>query len=61
MRGAILFDFLREHHAAFAEFFAREFFFAACGALDKIGEPDAEFDHAAIFVVLSSSPTMPDS
>lgn len=46
-----LFEFAGKQHAAFGEFLALDFFHAFGGALDQVGEADAEFDEAFVFGV----------
>src|SRR5712692_184556 len=45
-------ELLRQHDAAFGKIFAHQFFHAPCGALDKVGEPNPEFNHTLVVVVI---------
>lgn len=49
--GFHFFDFTGEKDAALGEFLALNFFHAFGGALDQVGEADAEFDEAFVFGV----------
>src|SRR6266704_2995423 len=45
-------ELLRKHDAAFGKIFALQFFHPPRGALDKVGEPNPEFNHTLVVMVI---------